>query len=135
MKLGAGCAIALRMLEGLQMPGDLTAPATCTYRGRTFPCVVSTENRGETLMIGGVQLEVQLTIIIRKEVMVPFSGADSGWITGDDGNSTIDWDAIEPRAGKDIHLDSRNRMYRIVRTRQDGAESHYALDCVDAYIP
>jgi hypothetical protein len=40
---------------------------TCTYRGRTLPCVPSMLMRGTLLTVGGKQEEVTMTLVVRKD--------------------------------------------------------------------
>ncbi len=134
MRLAKGLDIALRRLERLQAPEDMES-YTCTWRGIQFPCIVSTEHRGETVQLGGEMVEVSLTIIIRKAVLDPRLDASSIDVSSDSIELTADNDLLPPAPNHDIELTTRNRTYRIAQVRFDGPASHYSLDCVDPYRP
>lgn len=126
---------ALEELEQLQSPNDATPTHTLRYRGRTFPCVLSTERRGEELVVGGILRRVELTAKIRAALFDPILSADTNVVTADSSEVTMDASLIAPRPNKDIELTSRNTTYRIARVEVDGSEAYFSIDLVNAYTP
>jgi len=135
MNLRDGLDSMFRHMERLQSPRAGVTTHTVKWRGRVFPCTISTERRGEVLQIGGIVVNVQLTIIIRTSAMEPMLDTSATDTTVDDVEITSDNDTQAPRPNFDIHLESRSRLYRIGRVSLDASESHYTLDVGDPYTP
>lgn len=139
MNLHDGLDAMLEHFEELQAPSDATVTHICQWRGNLFPCVITTERRGEQVELGGDVMEVAITVFIRVSVLQPFLDSSNSQITADQDVSintiTTDNDTIEPAPNHAVEISDRSRTYRIAAVRLDGPESHYALDLVDPYRP
>jgi hypothetical protein len=114
---------SLRRLERAQ------GEQTFAFRGKSYPCTVSTLNRGHTLDLGGFDSEIQMTIHVRKSA-IPVMTVDDVGLTVESEEETSDNNYPGLHPGKRID-DCRKRQYRIARVREDGAGVFWALDLVD----
>ena len=124
---------ALSKLEGL-----LGTPVFY-YRNGKYPCIPTTERRGNLMELGGTTYEVSLSLIIRKDAI-------PGAITVDDTEVSVDWnaaDVIDASAGADPaaispfasrRVGRKNKLYRILSVREDSTGSHWSIDLADARV-
>jgi hypothetical protein len=129
-------AIATALKAGMKLL-EGAAPATFIYRNGRYPCIPTTERRGAIVVIGGVEHEVSLSLIVRKDA-VPRG------ITVDADDISVDWSARDvltadagadppaktPYAGRRVGTNSR--LYRIIAVRDDPVGSHWTIDLADS---
>ncbi len=129
-------SLSAELTAGLcELESDLAT--TFRWKGIKFngsldlPCIVSTLRRGLMLMHGGFEVgpEVQLTLIVRKEVLPPIVTADNTIITVDSTLPDTSNSTAPPRTGN--RLIHRNITYRVSVVRDAAAGSHWELDLTD----
>ncbi len=119
----------LKLLEG-------SSPPSFIYRNGRYPCVPTTERRGLVVVVGGAEVEITGSLIVRKDA-VPAG------ITADADDVLVDWNAVDvltadadanppaktPYAGR--RIGKNGQLYRIVAVREDPVGSHWTLDLGD----
>lgn len=121
--------LATMLDAGLSLIESLNGGPTFTWNGDSIPCMVNSERRGTVLEIGGLALEVELTLIVRKSLIRGGITADSTIVLVDSTDWTVDSGVDkEPNPGK--KLIRKGRTYRIASVRIAGTDSHYELDLV-----
>lgn len=120
----------MRLLEGLN-------PATFIYRNGRYPCIPTTERLGITVILGGNEYEVTLSLLVRRDA-IPRG------ITVDADDISVDWQArdvltadaganppaVNPYAGR--RIGKNNKLYRIIAVREDPVGSHWTIDLTDS---
>ncbi len=91
------------MLEVLE--GEM-AVASLTYASVTYPCSASTEKRGTVIVVGGEQVEIQMTLFVRRTAM-----------------------ATAPRTGRTLTYNALS--YRILEVGTPQPGSHWEIDVGD----
>jgi hypothetical protein len=117
-------------LEDLEF--DVGAP-TITYRGATYPCVLSSIRRGTQLEVGGFIETIQLTAFIRQNAISEVLTADSTITVVDSEMFSADMDAsgtgsqitTAPAAGR--RAASRGKQYRVLAVTEAAGGSHWEL--------
>jgi hypothetical protein len=135
MNLREGIEDMLVELEDAQAPADDIRMHRVKWRGREFPCSISSERRSRALEPGGWVDIVEMTIYVRKSLVDPVTDASSDEPTADSDEMTADQDDSDFRATKMIELVSLNRTYRIHQVRLDPSGAFYAIDVTDPYRP
>ena len=116
------------------------------WHGQQFPCVTTVIRRGTEISIGGHELTVDLTVLVRKNATrIPIT-ADNTIVTVDSTFITVDQDAEEvglsdnpnvnttilkpaPTAGK--KLAHGRKQYRIINVGDAPGGSHWEIDLAD----
>ena len=112
--------------SGLVLLERQTGLQTFTWKLKEVVCTPSTLSRGTTLDIGGLAVEIRLTLHVRKR---HFITVDSTLITVDDELITVDDDTPTPVCGRTLVF--RGRTMRILRAGEDPARGFYILDLGD----
>ena len=120
--LGSDLQLGMRTLEAY-------APQRIEYRDDTFDCVVSTEQRGNLVTVGGKELEVSFTAFIRVNALGLAGsrfGGDACLTTADDTDITADNFTTRPRTGEIVRY--QQRRYRIGDVRVENDEGVWRLE-------
>lgn len=109
-----------------ELEGDIGEVPTITFQAKTYPCIPSTLKRGLTVVVGGRQEEISLTVYIRKNAMpVPVSVSTVG-TTADTTSLTGDNSTIPPQSGQ--KLTHKLKAYKVLAVGDPPASSHWEID-------
>lgn len=113
------------------------------YRNQQYPCVPSSETRGQSIDVGGFEAEVQLSLFVRREILPDGVTVDATIITIDSGSINSSTDDNPKKFGVGRVLDRpntnevssqngfRNRRYRVVNVKLMPDGNNYRLDLAD----
>ena len=129
-RLGAG----LKRLETLAGPGTRDVNGTLqsqtfTWQGASYACLASSLKRGTVIVVGGKEVEISLTLFVRKEVLPTQVTVDSLVITADSTAYKADNMSAPPRSGN--KLTHRNITYRVAAVAEVAGGSHWEIDLMD----
>jgi hypothetical protein len=99
-----------------EMEEDLDYP-TFVWRGLKFRCIPNTLLRGTTVVLGGYQVEITLSLIVRKEELGTAAPSAGQVITYPDSVPVAD-----PSA----------RLYRIASVGDPSSHAHVSLNLTDS---
>ena len=99
------------------------------WKGVEYDCTISTLTKGNTVVMGGFELTVALTLIVRKDIMPEPITADADIITADNNQFTVDTDH-PPSTGKKLDLKKtfNQREYKVLSVREPGSGSHWEFE-------
>lgn len=102
-----------------------------TLAGRSIKCSVSSLRRGVLIVIGGNEVQIDLTLFFRR---IHFLTADEIYVTGDTEEYTADHVGPPPRAGDLIRYPGQDGTpYRVVSVREGGPRGHIEVDVADEH--
>lgn len=93
--------------KGLRDLNRVAGNPTCDISGRTVACVASTLKRGTSIVVGGVEVDVTLTVFVAKPDLASKPNEGNGKVTYQD------------------------RTYRIAAVAEVFGGSHYEIDLGD----
>lgn len=100
-------ALADEIRDGLSELETELGSEEFTHGGNNYVCSATSLNRGEIVMIGGIDVEIEMTLLVRPAV-----------ITG-----------AVPAIGDAVTF--RSTSYRVGRIKTGPATSHYQFDLID----
>ena len=126
-------SLADDLRQSLRTMESYTGDQSFRWKDATYPCNVSTEQRGTVYEAGGKMAEIQMTLIVRGDV-VPIREiqlASSALTTSDSDAVTADAAGSPPWAGGIVWF--KERKYRIAgQVRNDPQAGFYRMDLVSA---
>jgi len=108
--------------------GGAAGAPTFDWRGQTYPCIVSGLRRGTAIAVGGFEVMIVATLIVRKDVLPERLTVDSDEVTVDSSLITTDQD-FPPSAGKIVT--HKNRRYRVGAVTEPVGNAHWQIDLID----